>query len=74
MNQKNLITLVIVVAAIAAIAAAVVFWPGSEAEDTAVEVRDAFTGKSTITQGERTKDQLRQIGRQKQQESDSLGE
>ena len=74
MNQKNLITLVIVVAILAAIAAAVAFWPGSETEETAVEARDALTGKSTIDQGEHMKTQLNQIGIQKQQQSDSIGE
>ena len=47
-------------------------WSGSRAEEEAIEVRDAFTGKQTIDQGERLKGQLGTIGTQKKGEADAL--
>ena len=47
-------------------------WPGSRAEEEAVEVRDAFTGKTAIDQGERLKGQLGTIGTQKKGEADAI--
>ena len=47
-------------------------WGGSPAEEAAEEMRDEFTGKRVINQGEQLKGQLGAIGVQKKSEADSL--
>lgn len=47
-------------------------WSGSTAEETAVGLRDEFTGKRVINQGEQLKNQLGTIGAQKKEEADSI--
>ena len=42
-------------------------WSGSAPEEAAIELRDEFTGKRAIDQGEAMKQQLREISENKQQ-------
>jgi hypothetical protein len=70
--MKSKTAVIIVAVLLVGGVAVALLWPGSRTEEEAVEVRDAFTGKTAIDQGERLKGQLGTIGAQKKGEADAL--
>ena len=75
MKPKTFIILGVIVALIVGIGFAVATkWRGSTAEEAALDVRDEFTGKRVIDQGEDVKRQLRNIAGKQKSQLDSISE